>query len=99
MSGLQQQLAALKHEYLSELPDIAQRLRRALLEQDLHTLRHDTHKLAGNAAAFEQIDIAHLASELDAVFSQLLEQERSADLTQHKAAVQRLIEMLENIRT
>lgn len=100
MNDLQQQLDALRQEYLADLPQVAQRLRDALAcadtQQSLAQLRHEVHKLAGNAAAFEQMPIAHLASELDAYYSELLEQGRAPTQDQKAAALQRLIEMLDN---
>lgn len=100
MSDLQQQLEELRQEYLADLPKIAQRLREAASQapsqEVLQQMRHEVHKLAGNAAAFEQMAIAHLASELDGHYSEWLNQNAPPSQDSKAAELQRLIEMLDN---
>lgn len=102
MSGIEQQLAALRADYLASLPAIAARMRadfRAACDGDqqaMSALRHEVHKLAGNAAAFEFMPIARLASELDAYYTLTLEHGSDASLAATAQDLQSLASMLDN---
>ena len=107
MSDLQDQLAALKSEYLEELPQTARILLAALQRAqangavaELEILRNECHKLAGNAAAFEQMDIALVARDLDGWFERAIEAETEPALAanQYAEALEKLASLLEHAR-
>lgn len=103
MTSLEDELAALRQEYLEELPDTAARLRALLAQlsgmsqEQLQSLRSEVHKLAGNAAAFEYMDVARLAMQLDVRYTEISEQHAYAELPETASQLSALVARLDEL--